>query len=212
MNRIETAADALQRAHGYEYVLRTLSEHYGCTVNGEQVADVELADKLHSNLASVNLEIHSAEVTFKYLSLKVGHASDRICLNLSLGVLHHHHAVLVVGVGYGESCLWQTVEEGLLSVAVVLETLVIVEMVACKVGEYTACEVESAYALLCYCVRAALHEGILASCINHTAEQRVDLDRVGGGVVGRNLLFLDIVAHRRQQSALVAKLAEHVVE
>ena len=31
-------------------------------------------------------------------------------------------------------------------------------------------------------------------------------------MVGRNLLFLDIVAHRRQQSALVAKLAEHVVE
>ena len=60
------------------------------------------------------------------------------------------HKFIPKAIEYGESCLGQTVEESLLSVAIVLESLVIVEVVACEVGEYASCEAQSSDTLLCY--------------------------------------------------------------
>ena len=51
------------------------------------------------------------------------------------GVLGHHQTVLVVSVGYGEGVGFETVEEALLGVAVVVEGLVVVDMVAREAGE-----------------------------------------------------------------------------
>ena len=128
--RLQSSADALQRAEHHENVLRLLAQHHCRSVNGEQVADIELAYKLHSNLVSVDVEIHSLKVALYDASPEVCHGACGVGLHLCLRVLHHHHTVLVVGIGYGECVLWQHVEEGLLSVAVVLEGLVVVEVVA----------------------------------------------------------------------------------
>ena len=147
--RFQSSAHAVQCAHSHEHVLLVGSEHNGSAVYGEEVADVELANELYANLMAVHLKVHSLEVALDDACLEVGCGASGISLHLSLCVLHHHHAVLVVGVGYGESCLGQTVEESLLSVAIVLESLVIVEVVACEVGEYASREAQSTDALLC---------------------------------------------------------------
>ena len=150
-------------------------------------------------------------MTFYYASLEVSHAAYRVGLHLSLRVLHHNHAVLVVGVGDGEGRFGQHVEESLLRVAVVLESLVIVEMISCEIGEQTAGESESADALLRYGVRRTLHEGVLAACIHHAVKQFVQRYRVWRRVVCRHSLVNDVVAHGRKQSALMSHLREHII-
>ena len=60
-------------------------------------------------------------------------------------------------------------------------------------------------------MRRALHEGILAASLYHLAQQHVQLYRVWSGMVGRNRLVLNVVAHGREQTALVAELAEHII-
>ena len=148
--RFQTSAHAVKCAHSHEHVLLVGSEHNGSAVYCEQIADIELANELYTNLMTVHLKVHSLEVALDDACLEIGCGASGISLHLSLGVLHHHHTVLVISVGYGESCLGQTVEESLLSVAIVLESLVIVEVVACEVGEYASCEAQSSDTLLCY--------------------------------------------------------------
>ena len=205
------ASQSRQCAEHQQHVLRFLSEHHRRAVNGEQVAQVELPDELHSHFPAVYLEIHTLEMTLQQPAFEVCHGARGVCLHHSLGVLHHHHSVLVVGVGYGESRLGQSVEERLLGIAVVLKRLVVVQMVAREVGEHSSCEVQTAYALLRDGMRAAFHERILTSCLHHACQQGVEFYRVGRGVVGWNLLVHNIVAHRREQSALVAQLCEHII-
>ena len=138
----------MEGAHHYEYILWLLAEHDGCTVNGEQVAHVELTDKLYANFSAVYLQIHAAEVALQDSCLEVCHGAGRVGLHGSLGVLHHDHAVLVVRIGDGEGSLRQTVEECLLGIAVVLECLVIVQMVTRQVGEQTTGKLQTADTLL----------------------------------------------------------------
>ena len=95
---------------------------------------------MYSDLASVYFQVHSLEVAFQDACLKISHRAGGVGLNGSLGVLNHEHSVFVVGVSNGESGLRKSVEERLLCVAVVLESLVVVKMIACQVGEKTACE------------------------------------------------------------------------
>src|SRR3712207_8406865 len=80
--------------------------------------------------------------------LKVGHAAGGVSLHGGLGVLYHHHAVLVVGIGNGKSALRQAVEKCFLGVTVVLKRLVIIQMVTCEVREKTAGKGQSADAFL----------------------------------------------------------------
>ena len=209
--RLKTSAYAVQGAHNDEHILRRLAKHNGCAIYREQVAYVELANELYANLVSVHLKVHSLEVALDDASLEVGYRACRVGLDSGLGVLHHHHAVLVVGIGYGKGGLGQRVEERLFGVAIVLECLVIVEVVACKVGEDATGKGQSANALLCYSVRRALHEGILAASLHHAVEQRVKLYWVRCGVVGGYSLVDDIVAYGRQQAALVAHLRKHII-
>ena len=147
--RFEASAHAFQGAHDHKNFFRLLSEHDGGAVYSQQIAYVELADELHTYLVVVNLEIHAFEMAFYYPGLEVGHAACRVCLDPGLGVLDHEHAVLVVGVGYGESVFGESVEERLFRVTVVLEGLVIVQMVACKVGKQASGKLQAAYSFLC---------------------------------------------------------------
>ena len=71
--RVQTAVDAVQRTHHYEYVFRVLAKHNSCTVNGEQIAYVELADEVYAHLMSVHFKIHSFKVTLYNACLEVGY-------------------------------------------------------------------------------------------------------------------------------------------
>ena len=160
---------------------------------------------------TVDVEVHAGEVHLDDARTEVSHLTDRVSLDGSLRVLHHDHAVLVIGIRDGESRLWQTVEESLLCIAVVLKRLVIIEVVACEVREDATGKLQSADTLLMNGVRGALHEGVLASGFHHLAEKLIEFNRVRGGVVSWNRLAVDIVAHCRHQSAAITELAEHII-
>ena len=148
--RFQSSAYTLQCAHHQQYILCTLAEHASCTIYCKQVADIEFADELYTNFMSVDIKIHTFEMTFYDLCLEVSHLASRVGLYLRLGVLNHHHAILIVGVGYSKGCFWQHVKECLLGIAIVLECLVVVEVVASKVGENTTSKLQTADTLLSY--------------------------------------------------------------
>ena len=148
MDRLQTSAHALQRAQHHQHVLGFLSEHHGSAIECQQVADIELADELYAHLAAVHLKIHAFEVAFQDTGAEIGHRAGRVGLHLCLAVLHHHHAVLVVGIRDGKGRLRQSVEEGFLRVAVVFHGLMVVHVVACQVGEYASCKFQSANTFL----------------------------------------------------------------
>ena len=211
MDRLQSSAYALQRTHDNQNVLGFLTQHHGCTIYGEQVAYVELTDKLHANLLAIDLEIHALEVTFDDLGPKVSHRTGGVGLNLCLTVLYHHSSVLVVGIGNGEGVLVESVEESLLGIAVVLEGTMIIQMVASQVGKQATLKPQSADTLLSDGVTRALHKGIFTSCLHHLSQQSVQLYGVGCGMIGRNGLALNIVAYGREQTALMTELAEHII-
>ena len=82
------------------------------------------------------------------LGLEVGHGAGRVCLYICFAVLYHYHTVLVIGIGNCKGVLIQTIEEGLLRIAVVLEGFVVVQMIACQIGEHTTCKLQAANTLL----------------------------------------------------------------
>ena len=133
MDGLQTTAHTLQRAEDEQDVVGFLAQHNRCTIDGEQVAYIELSDELHAHLLAVDVEIHTLEVTLDELRLKVRHTAGGIGLHLSLTILHHKHSVLIVGIGDGEGIFPQTVEEGFLRITIVLEGAVIVEMVTRQV-------------------------------------------------------------------------------
>ena len=148
MDGLQTPVDAVECAQHHEYLLGVLAQHAGGTVDSQQVAYIELANKTDADLVTVDVEIHAGEVHLDDARAEVSHLTDGIGLDSGLRVLHHDHAVLVVGIGDGEGALGQSVEEGLLGIAVVLECLVIVEVVAGEVGEDASGELQSSDALL----------------------------------------------------------------
>ena len=79
------------------------------------------------------------------------------------------------------------VEKALLGLQVSIERFMIVEMVVREVGEDATREGETGDALLVDGMRRHLHETIFAPILHHGSKQRIETDRVGGGVGRRNL-------------------------
>ena len=148
LDGFQTSADAVECAQDHEDLLRLLAQHTCGSIYSQQVADVEFTDELHADLMSVNVEIHSSEVHLDDAGAEVSHLANGVGLHGSLCVLHHDHAVLVIGIGDGESRLGQSVEESLLGIAIVLKGLVIIEVITSEVGEDSTCEFQSADTLL----------------------------------------------------------------
>ena len=207
----QPAGHTLQRAHHHQHVFGLLSQHHGGTIDGQQVAHIELADELHAYLTSVDVQVHALEMALNETGLEVGHRPGGVGLHRGLRVLHHKETVLVVGIGDGKGTLGQLVEEHLLGIAVVLERLVVVQMVAGQVGEDASPELQTSYAVLGNGVARAFHEAVLAACIHHALQQTVQLYGVWRGVAGRHGLILYVVAHGRKQSALIAQPTEHII-
>ena len=201
----------MQSAHYYEYIFWLFSQHNGCAIYGKQVAYVEFANKLHPNFSAIYLKIHTSEMAFQNSCLEVCHASGRVGFDSCLAVLYHNHAVLVVSICNGESCLWKTVEECFLGITVVLECLVIVEMVTGQVGKDTACEIQTADTLLCNSMRRTFHECIFASCLYHFPKKFIQFYRVRCGVVCWYCLVFNIVAYCRKKTAFMTELSEHII-
>ena len=196
----------------HKHCVRVFAKHNGCPVHCQKVADIKLAYELHTYFPAVYLKIHALEVALYDLGLEVGRALHRIGLHLRLGVLHHDHAVLVVSIGDGEGCGWQIVEEEFLGFYIVVESLVVVEVVAGDVGEESSNEVQASYAVLDNAVAAHLHEGIFASCLNHLGQKRIEGDGVGRGVLRGYHLSIYVVGNGGQESCLVSHAAEHLIE
>ena len=149
---------------------------------------------------------------FEDAALEVGHRAKRVGVNRGVGVLCHHQSVLVVKVGEHKGVAWQGVEEGFLGAEVGIDGLVVVKMVAGEVGEDSSCEGQPADAVLGDGVRRALHKGVLAAFVGHTAEQTVEGDGIGRSVVGGDGLVVDVVADGAEQACLVSEGTEHLVE
>ena len=87
-------------------------------------------------------------MTFQNAGLEVGHGARGVGLHGGLGVLHHHHPVLVIGVGNGKGIFRQVVEERFLGVPIVLHSLVVVHVIAGEIGEDATREFQSADSFL----------------------------------------------------------------
>ena len=87
----------------------------------------------------------------------------------------------------------------------------IIEVIACEIGEYSAGEGQSSDTLLSDSVAGAFHESILTSCLHHLSEQGIELDRVWSGVVGMVWFAIDIVADSGEKSAFMSHLTEHII-
>ena len=170
MYGIKAAIYWAQGAEHGEYLLGTLAQKTSGAIDGEQIAGIELTDKLHEDLYVVDVEHHAIEVVFEETALEVGQAAQRVGVHLGTGVLRHHQSVLVIKVGYYESILGQCIEESLLGTQVIVYRLVVVHVVAREVGEDTSGKLEPTDAALCHRVRTHLHEHILAALIGHAPQ------------------------------------------
>mgnify|MGYP006887246622 CR=1 FL=1 len=95
-------------------------------------------------------------------------------------VLGHDLSVLVVQIGQAERVLRHVVEELLFCFEVVFDSLVIIQVVARKIGEDAAGKLQTADTLLCDRVGADFHECVFASGVCHLTQQAVKGNRVGG--------------------------------
>ena len=201
-----------QQAHLAQHLVGVLPQQTGSSVDGQQVVGIELAHEHHLYRLAVDFEGHAVDTALDDPGLEVGHRPQRVGMLLGPRVLQHHQARLVVDIGQGKRALGQSVEERLLGLQIGLYRLVIVDVVACQVGKDGPVEIEPGNAVLGCRVRTHLHEGILATGIDHLAQQTVQMQRVGGGVGSGNLHRIDVVAHRREEPRLVTQRAEHLVQ
>ena len=140
-NGFKAPVDGMERREYAQSLIGRYPKFDGCTIHGEQIRDIKTSDKPHTHLATINFEQHTFERLFKDLSFIIGRGSRGIRFDTSLCILHHNWPVLIVGVGDSKSVFTQTVKERLLSVAIILKSFMIVEVVARQVGEECAGEV-----------------------------------------------------------------------
>ena len=88
-------------------------------------------------------------MTFYDAGSIVCHALCRVSLDSSLGVLGHYEAVLVINIGDSKGLFIQAVKESFLGIAVVLESLMIIQMISCKIGEDASGKGQTANSFLC---------------------------------------------------------------
>ena len=127
-------------------------------------------------------------------------------------VLEHHGAIAVVGIGKGEGIGWKTVEKRFLGLEIGIESLMIVEMVACDIGKYATGKAQPRDAVLVGGMAAHLHRRERAPGVHHGAQTGVERYRVGGGMVGLVLGAVDFHSHRREQAGPQPAHTHHIVK
>ena len=133
-------------------------------------------------------------------------------MDLGLGVLNHELSVPVVYVHQCKGFLVKLVKETLLAVAVVLKSLVVVQVVVSEVGEDTSGKLEARYPLLVHCVGADFHEAVGTSVADHLVQKAVEFQRSRSGVDGRDYLVSYIVGNGGDKAAPVSQGSKGVVK
>ena len=88
----------------------------------------------------------------------------------------------------------------------------VVQVVACQIGEDAAIEVQAADALLIDGMARYLHEDKGTSSIDHLLEQVVEFLGIGSGEGSVDGAVDYVVAYGRNQSARISELGEELVE
>ena len=84
---------------------------------------------------------HAVKSFFKDLRFVIRQRTSGVGGYGRLAVLRHDQSILIVFVCDGKSTLFETIEEAFLGIAVVVKSLVIINVVACEIGEECAIEV-----------------------------------------------------------------------
>ena len=208
---LETSVDGFEGAQYAQHVQFVKAQAQRRAVDTQQVGYVEPSHERNKDFFAVHREQHAVEAFFEDLRFVIGQRTGRVRMHGCLAVLRHDKAVLIIEVGHGKSRFLKPVEEMLLRIAVVIEGLMVVDMIAGEVGEQRAVKVQSGDALLGDCVRRDLHERIRTAGIHHAAEQAVQLDGIGRRMRCLYGFVLDIIDHGREQSRFVAKEAHEFV-
>ena len=181
-----------------DYILRMDSDDISDPYRFErQIAYVETSCEQCRKFASVELKYHAIEMGFYNASLIVTESSCRIAFNLSSAVLCHNRTILVVKIGYSKRITWQIVEETFLCFQIILHILVVVEMVAGEVCEYSSCKFKPSGTLLSECVGTYFHESVFTPLFNHFCQHPIEGYCIGCGVCRRVCCTVYIVAYGR---------------
>ena len=101
-NRFQSASNTLQRTEHQQDILGALAQHHCGTIDCQQIADIELSNKLHPNLTTIDLQIHALKMALYDTGTEVSHRPGTVGLHLCLAVLNHHAAVLVISIRNGK--------------------------------------------------------------------------------------------------------------
>ena len=88
----------------------------------------------------------------------------------------------------------------------------VVEMVACQVGEYAACEMQPGYAVLMGGMAADLHCCHGAAGVNHPAQQAIEFYGVGSRVDLGYFLIIKIINNSRQKTCAPGVQSCHFID
>ena len=97
-------------------------------------------------------------------------------------------------------------EERLFALEVVLHRAEIVQMVLAEVSVAAALERHAVQPVHIQRVRRHLHDDHLHACLHHLVQVAHEVNRIGRGLAGRDVLLADHVARRADQPALEARL------
>ena len=184
------------------------SEQIGNSIHSQQIISVELTDESCPNFLSVNLYYQSRELIFQNLQTIICKRFQGIGLLLCFGVLKHHASIFVIDIGQSESRFWQKVEKLLFGIAVVGKCLMIIQMVVCKVGKNSACELQPFDATLFHAVRTDFHKAVFHALIYHLFQIFVDSKNIGCRVFGVEFLVIYINSNGGNKPHLVPRFSE----
>ena len=211
-DHLEASVRRAQGAHLDQYFLGRHPQKHRRRIDGRQVIGIEAPRKTEERLHTVDLQVQSFKTVFNETGFEIGRRLQRVGSHRCLGVLHHHHPVLVVNVGEGKGRGRQCVEETFLRLDIIGKRLVEIQMVVGDVAENTAGECQTLNAVLANGVGADLHEAVLAARFHHTGKQSVQFQRIRSGVSGSHLLVTDAVHDGGQKTRLATEAHEKTVQ
>ena len=209
---LETPVHRVECRKHTEHFRLVEAEAHRRAVDTEQVRHIESPYQWHEHFLPVHIEQHTVETLLQNLRMVVCEGARRVGVYVCAAVLRHHKSVFVVLVGNRKSRLFESVEQAFFGVAIVVEGLMIVDMVAGEVGEQCPVEIQSRDTFLRNGMTADFHKRVFATGVHHTPKQSVQFDSIGGGVCGGNGFVLYIVHHRREQTCFVSQSAHQVIE
>ena len=211
VNRLKPSVYRLQRTHYPQHFHLIKPQSQRRAVDTQQIAHVKPSYQRHKHLLPVHVQQHPVEALFQYLCAIIRHRTGGVGIYLRTAVLRHHESVFIIFIRHRERAFLQPVKQPFLRVAVVVERLMIVDMIACQVRKQCPIKIQSRYPFLCYRVRRYLHKRVLATRFYHLRQQPVQLQRIRCRVCRRNSFVFDIIDYRRKQSRLVPQCPRQFV-